>query len=88
MVQQIRFHQPQYVCMIPIESLTGNQEEEIMTFGVSQHKVKRKAEQLLASTYGCNSAQVQELMLLAKIELITPWCTPTQPTQDELGSSN
>lgn len=82
MVQQIRSNQPQYVCMIPIESLIGNQEEEIMTFGISTHEVKRKAIQLLASTYGCNSVQVQELIQRAKIELITPWCTPTQPPQD------
>jgi hypothetical protein len=60
MVQQIRFNQPPYVCMIPIKSLTGNQEEEIMTFGVSTPEVKNKAEQLLASTYGFDIHPIPE----------------------------
>ena len=83
MVQQIRSNQPQYICTIPIESLTGNQEEEIMTFGLSADEAKKQAKQLLASTYGCNQSQVQELMQLAKIELIAQWCTPSQPPQDQ-----
>jgi hypothetical protein len=82
MVQQIRFNQPEYVCMLPIESLTGNQEEEIMTFGASADEAKNEAEKFLASTYGCNQLQVQKLMQQAKIELIAPWCTPTQPQED------
>ncbi|MBD2355822.1 hypothetical protein H6G41_14540 [Tolypothrix sp. FACHB-123] len=83
MVQQIQSNQPQYVCMIPIESLTGNQEEEIMTFGGSVNEVQKKAEQLLTSTYGCNYLQIEELMQQAKIELITPWCTPIKAQEDK-----
>ncbi|BAY25098.1 hypothetical protein NIES2100_48990 [Calothrix sp. NIES-2100] len=85
MVQQIRSNQPHYVCMIPIESLTGHQEEEIMTFGVSADEAKKQAEQLLTSTYGCNQSQVQKLMQQAKIELIAQWCTPSQPQKDQSG---
>ncbi|MDZ8055566.1 MAG: hypothetical protein RMX68_011865 [Aulosira sp. ZfuVER01] len=78
MVQQIRSNQPQYICIIPIESLTSNRDEEIMTFGVSADETKNQAEQLLVSTYGCNQAQVEELMQQAKIELIAQWCAPTE----------
>lgn len=42
MVQQIRSNQPQYICIIPIERLTGNRDEEIMTFGVSADEAKTK----------------------------------------------
>jgi ribosomal protein L23 len=78
MVQEIRSNQPQYTCIISIERLTGNQEEEIMTFGVSADEAKNQAEQLLASTYGCNQLQVEELIQQAKIQPITHWCAPKQ----------
>jgi uncharacterized membrane protein len=80
MVQQIRANEPQYICIICIESLTGNQEEEIMTFGISDEEAKNQAQQLLASTYGCNELQIAELMQQAKIELIAQWCaSPISP---------
>ncbi|BAY08389.1 hypothetical protein [Calothrix sp. NIES-2098] len=78
MVQEIRSNQPQYICIIPIERLTGNRDEEIMTFGVSADEAKNQAEQLLVSTYSCNQAQVEELMQQAKIELIAQWCAPIE----------
>jgi alpha-D-ribose 1-methylphosphonate 5-triphosphate synthase subunit PhnL len=53
MVQQIRHGEQQYICVVPVESITGNQEEEIMTFGVSADEAKHQAEELLANNYGC-----------------------------------
>ncbi|WP_017317144.1 hypothetical protein [Mastigocladopsis repens] len=75
MVQQIRLGTPQFICVIPIETITGNQEEEIMTFGVSADEAKHQAEELLANNYGCNQAQVVELMQQARIEPIGQWCS-------------
>ncbi|MFH7030991.1 MAG: hypothetical protein ACHBN1_38005 [Heteroscytonema crispum UTEX LB 1556] len=81
MVQQIRQNEPQYICVIPVDSITGNPEEEIMAFGVSTDEAKNQAEQLLASTYGCNESQIIELMQQAKIELIGQWCSANSPQQ-------
>lgn len=75
MVQQIRPGEPQYMCVIPVESITGNQEEEIMTFGVSANEAKHQAEELLANNYGCKRSQVVELMQQARIEPIGQWCS-------------
>ncbi len=76
MVQQIRQNEPQYICVIPVDSITGNQDEEIITFGVSVNEAKNQGEQLLASTYGCNQSQVLELMQQARVEPIAQWCAP------------
>ncbi|ARV59239.1 hypothetical protein BZZ01_11920 [Nostocales cyanobacterium HT-58-2] len=75
MVQQIRPSEPQYICVIPVESITGNHEEEIMTFGVSADEAKHQAEQLLRNNYGCERSQVMELMQQARIEQIGQWCS-------------
>ncbi|MDZ7957168.1 MAG: hypothetical protein RMY34_04565 [Aulosira sp. DedQUE10] len=77
MVQQIRSNQPQYICIIPVEGITGSQEEEMMAFGVSAGEARKQAEEFLASTYGCNLSQIEELMQQARIEQITQWCTPS-----------
>ncbi|MBW4560994.1 MAG: hypothetical protein KME32_07505 [Mojavia pulchra JT2-VF2] len=77
MVQEIRSNQPQYICIILVDSITGNQEEEIMTFGISIDEAKNQAEQLLASTYGCQPVQIGELMQQARIEPIAQWCAPS-----------
>ena len=74
MVQQIRHNEPQYICIIPVERITANQDEEIMTFGASADDAKKQGEELLASTYGCNQSQVLELIQQARIELIAQWC--------------
>ncbi|MBN3949250.1 MAG: hypothetical protein V7K14_04605 [Nostoc sp.] len=79
MVQQIRHNEPQYICIIPVERITANQDEEIITFGISADEVKQQGEELLASTYGCNQSQVLELMQQARIEQIAQWCAPKQP---------
>ncbi|QIR37817.1 hypothetical protein HCG51_14590 [Tolypothrix sp. PCC 7910] len=77
MVQQIRSNQPQYICIIPVASITGNQEEEMIAFGVSVDEAKRQAEEFLASTYGCNLLQIAELIQQSRIEQIAQWCTPS-----------
>ncbi len=76
MVQEIRPNEPQYVCIVPIESVTGNQDEEIMIFGVSADEAKNQAIQLLMGSYKCNETQALELMQQAKIESIAQWCAP------------
>jgi len=76
MVQQLRQDEPQYVYVIPIDSLTGNQDEEIMTFGVSADDAKNQAKQLLADKYGCNDDDVRKLLELSLIEPIFQWCSP------------
>lgn len=76
MVQQPRREKPLYSCVIPIDSVTGNQDEEIMTFGVSAYEAKNKAEQLLADDYGCNNLEVLKLIQQARIEPLAHWCSP------------
>lgn len=76
MVQEIRQNEPQYLCIIPVDKITGNQDEEIMSFGASADEAKNQGEELLASTYGCNQSQVQKLMQQARIETIAQWCAP------------
>lgn len=78
MVQQIRHNDPQYICIIPVETITANQDEEIITFGVSADEAKKQGEELLASTYGCNQSQVLDLMQQARIEPIAQWCAPQE----------
>ncbi|NDJ23776.1 hypothetical protein GS682_19445 [Nostoc sp. B(2019)] len=78
MVQQIRHNEPQYICIIPVVRITGNQDEEIIAFGVSANEAKNQGEQLLTSTYGCNQSQVLELMQQARIEPISQWCAPKE----------
>ncbi|MEH2143671.1 hypothetical protein [Nostoc sp.] len=78
MVQQIRHNEPQYICIIPVERITANQDEEIIALGVSGDEAKKQGEELLASTYGCNQSQVLELMQQARIEPIAQWCAPQE----------
>lgn len=77
MVQEIRPNEPQYSCVILIESITGNEDEEIVTFGVSAEAAKSQAQQLLTSTYRCSTADLERLMQKARIEAIAPWCSPS-----------
>jgi hypothetical protein len=73
MVQQPRFAEPRYSCTVSIESFTGNLDEEILTFGVSDEEAKRQAEEMLAQR-GCSSDQIVDLMQQAQIEAIGQWC--------------
>ena len=74
MVQEIRHNEPQYSCVIPIESITGNKDEEIFTLGVSAEDARSQAVQLLVGGYGCGAADIDRLMPQARIEAIAPWC--------------
>ncbi|MEB3829079.1 hypothetical protein [Phormidium sp. CCY1219] len=74
MVQEVRRNEPQYSCIVPIESLTGNQNEEIMTFGVSAAAATEEAERLLSSQYGCAAEQIAQLLDRATVEPLGHWC--------------
>jgi len=76
MVQQLRPEEPQYSCVIPVDSVTGNQDEEIVTFGVSASDAKNKAKQLLADNYRCNGSVIRQLLQQARIEPLSHWCSP------------
>ena len=78
MVQQPRQEKPLYSCVVPIESVTGRSDEELMIFGASAEDVKRQAEQMLANDYGCNDDVVRQLMQQAKVEALSPWCSSSE----------
>jgi hypothetical protein len=48
MVQQPRRDEPLYCCIVPVETITGNQEEELTTFGTSVDAAQCQAQQILA----------------------------------------
>ena len=75
MVQEPRRDEPLYSCIVPVAIVTGNQEEELTTFGTSAPEAHHQAEQMLADNYGCNVEQIQKLMELARIEYLSPWCS-------------
>jgi hypothetical protein len=75
MVQQIRQSEPQYSCIVPIGSITGNADEEMMTFGVTAEDASNEAKQLLASRYGCSEDDIAQLLQQGKIEAIAQWCS-------------
>jgi hypothetical protein len=81
MVQQVRQEEPQYSCVIPIDSITGNQDEEIMSFGVSADDAKNQAAQLLANNYGCSESEILQLIQQARIEPLAHWCSPRTSVQ-------
>ncbi|MCX7595470.1 MAG: hypothetical protein N2235_17275 [Fischerella sp.] len=78
MVHEIRPNEPQYVCIVPIEKITGNKDEEIMTFGISAHDAINQATQLLADNYKCDRVQISELLQQAKIDPLGQWCVPKE----------
>ncbi|MEB3279865.1 MAG: hypothetical protein VKK42_13205 [Lyngbya sp.] len=84
MVQQPRNEQPLYSCVIPVDSVTGYSDEEVIVFGTSIEDAKQQAEQLLIDQYECNSDQIEQLMQLAKIELLASWCSPDRGDEQEL----
>ena len=75
MVQEPRRDEPLYSCLVPVESLTGNQEEELIALATSESAAHRQAEQMLADNYNCNVDQIKKLMKLARIEYLSPWCS-------------
>lgn len=78
MVQQPREEKLLYSCVISIEHITGHPDEELMTFGASAEEAKHQAEQWLANDYGCNEQVIRQLMQQAKVELLSPWCSPSE----------
>ena len=54
MVLEPRRDEPLYSCIVPVESVTGNQEEELITLATSASSAHRQAELMLADNYGCN----------------------------------
>jgi hypothetical protein len=78
MVQQLREDKPLYSCVIPIESVTGRPDEELMSFGASAEEVKHQAEQLLANDYGCNEDAIRQLMQQATVKLLSAWCSTNE----------
>ncbi|MDM9379377.1 hypothetical protein QUB80_01475 [Chlorogloeopsis sp. ULAP01] len=78
MIQEIRSNEPQYICVVKVDSLTNNEDEEIMAFGVSEDDAKNQAQQLLARNYECNESQILELIQEARIEPIGQWCAPQE----------
>ncbi|MGK7917057.1 MAG: hypothetical protein AB4038_16185 [Prochloraceae cyanobacterium] len=60
-----------------IDSLTGNQDEEAIAFGKSAAEAKSNAEQLLRDNYGCDRDTIDRLMQQARIEPLSPWCSPS-----------
>ncbi len=75
MVQEPRRDEPLYSCIVPVESVTGNQEEEMTTFATSASSAHRQAELMLADNYGCNVDQIKQLRSLARMEYLSPWCS-------------
>ena len=75
MVIEPRRDEPLYSCIVPVESVTGNQEEELTTFATSESAAQSQAELMLANNYGCNVDQIKKLMELARIEYLSPWCS-------------
>ena len=76
MVQSVRPEESQYVCVVPVETVTERQDEEIVTFGVSVDEAISKAEQLLTEKYGCNGDAIHKLMKQARVEPLSQWCSP------------
>ncbi len=75
MVIEPRRDEPLYSCIVPVDSVTGNQEEELIALATSESAALRQAEQMLADNYGCNVDQIKKLMELARIEYLSPWCS-------------
>lgn len=75
MVPEVRHSQPQYSCVITIDNITGNADEELIAFGASVEDVQNQAAQLLTANYGCSAQQIEQLIQQAKIEPISQWCS-------------
>jgi hypothetical protein len=69
-----RSEQPLYSCVVSIDCLTGQQDEEVLAFGSSAAEAAHQLEELLCRRY--DSEQTAELMKQARIEGLAPWCAP------------
>lgn len=67
---------PSSSCIVLIERIAGNQDEEIVTFGVSAWDTKSKAKQLLVDRYGCNDDEISQLLQQSQIEPLSHWYSP------------
>lgn len=76
MVNQPRPTEPRYSCIVPIDRLTGNADEELVTFGRSAEDAKQQAEARLLAYAGCDRATVALLMQQAEVEPLAQWCAP------------
>ncbi|MCU0536730.1 MAG: hypothetical protein MUD14_22815 [Hydrococcus sp. Prado102] len=74
MVQQPRREDPLYSCIVPIDSITGNADEELTAFGISSEAAANQARQLLAQNYKCDRDRIEQLMQQATINNLAPWC--------------
>ncbi|HEY9664166.1 MAG TPA: hypothetical protein V6C65_37455 [Allocoleopsis sp.] len=84
MIQQIRQDEPQYRCVVSIESVTGRSDEELMAFGVTAAEAQSEVESLLRDRYHCTEAQITQLMQQAETESLSPWCgVGSQQEEDE-----
>ncbi len=75
MLREIRREDPRYNCMVAVESITGNKDEEIIAFGQSAEEARSQAESILKDNYGCEKDRINELMVAAKIEIVSTWCS-------------
>lgn len=78
MVQQPRREDPLYSCIVPIDSITGNSDEELTAFGISSEAAAIQARQLLAQKYKCDREQIEQLMKQATLVNLAPWCASEQ----------
>lgn len=86
MVEQIRQDEPQYRCVVSIEAVTGQLDEELMGFGTTAAAAQSQVESLLRDRYHCREAQIIQLMQQAETELLSPWCmVSSDQGEDESG---
>ena len=78
MGQQPRREDPLYSCTVPVETLTGRMEEDVVAFGASEKAARDQAEIVLAERYRCGDDQIRQLMQRAEVVLVAPWCAPGQ----------
>ncbi len=75
MVQEPRRDEPLYSCIVPVDSITGNQDEELIALAKSASGALSQAQQMLADNYECNVDQIKKLMESARVEYLSPWCS-------------
>lgn len=83
MTQSIERGEPLYSCIVPVEELTGQHEEELTAFGRSETEARDQAAQLLQNSYGCSEKQINQLMQQAVIAPLSLWCGAGRHQADE-----
>lgn len=74
MVQDVRRNEPIYSCVVSIEHLTGNVEEEAIALASTPEAARQQVERLLIEQYNFTPEQVQAAMQQARVENLAPWC--------------